>query len=695
MPRFTAKLPASKHTVFRNTVFTLITSALFLSLLSVKSVIAIPHPDEPIPEAMRVSKSASATDYTNYTDSRSIYGAPVSSLAASRFILDSVATYSFPGPGGGSFGADGSDCWGWIAPNGDQYAIMGINAGLVFVNVTTGVVADTVPIAGGTCIWQDMKTVGNYCYNVSECGAGLMVVDMSFLPDSAHLVGTFPVNGASAMTSHNIAIDSIAGYLYAEGTGTPGFNIHIHDISNPAAPVYVTSFGDRNTSIHDMYVNNDTCYVADGAMSGYTIWDMSDKFNPQIITRWLVPSGGYAHNIWPTPDGKHVVTTEETTGKTVKIWNVEDPFNVTLVSEFLGNAQLAHNALVKDDLVYISHYASGVYVVDISRVNCMEEAAHFDTWPLGESGGFEGCWGVFPFAKDSLVFASNADDGKLYVLRLKENPAYVFQDADGDGVRDFCDNCPTTANPSQVDSDGDGAGDACDVCPNDANDDIDGDGICGDVDNCPSLANADQADADGDGLGDACDQCVNDPDNDADGDALCADVDNCPNVFNSLQADSDNDGIGDACDNCPGDNINDPDGDGLCGLVDNCPFTANPDQADSDGDGVGDACDLCPGFDDALDADNDGNPDGCDECPTRPDPCSCCVVAGDSNNDGSFNIGDVTFTIAYIFNGGSTPACVDSGDANADGSLNIADVTYCVAAIFSGGSAPVCGNSGI
>jgi hypothetical protein len=35
-------------------------------------------------------------------------------------------------------------------------------------------------------------------------------------------------------------------------------------------------------------------------------------------------------------------------------------------------------------------------------------------------------------------------------------------DADGDGVWDSSDNCPTTYNPDQTDCDGDGTGDACD-----------------------------------------------------------------------------------------------------------------------------------------------------------------------------------------------------------------------------------------
>lgn len=55
-----------------------------------------------------------------------------------------------------------------------------------------------------------------------------------------------------------------------------------------------------------------------------------------------------------------------------------------------------------------------------------------------------------------------------------------------------------------ADSDGDGIGDDCDACPGPGQDDDDGDGICSDVDNCPYTANPSQIDVNNNGIGDAC-----------------------------------------------------------------------------------------------------------------------------------------------------------------------------------------------
>ncbi len=168
-------------------------------------------------------------------------------------------------------------------------------------------------------------------------------------------------------------------------------------------------------------------------------------------------------------------------------------------------------------------------------------------------------------------------------------------DADGDGIPDAVDDCPSVANPDQHDADGNGVGDACETTG-----DRDGDGVPDATDDCPGVADPAQADRDGDGVGDACDVCPSTPDPaqlDADGDGVGDACDDCARVADPLQHDADGDGTGDACDVCPA--LFDPaqsdrDADGIGDACDDCPDAPDPAQADTDGDGVGDACDPCP-----------------------------------------------------------------------------------------------------
>jgi hypothetical protein len=144
-----------------------------------------------------------------------------------------------------------------------------------------------------------------------------MVIDMSNLPDSAHFVGSFPVDPSAHVTSHNLTIDSLTGFIYLESSSNAGESIHLFSLADPAFPAYVNSFG-ISSGTHDLYARNDTLYVAEGFNPSFAIYDMADQFNPDLLARVTVPNPGYVHNIWPSDDGRHIVTTEEPPGKTVK-----------------------------------------------------------------------------------------------------------------------------------------------------------------------------------------------------------------------------------------------------------------------------------------------------------------------------------------------------------------------------------------
>jgi len=72
-------------------------------------------------------------------------------------------------------------------------------------------------------------------------------------------------------------------------------------------------------------------------------------------------------------------------------------------------------------------------------------------------------------------------------------------------------------------------------------------------------------------------------------------------------------------------------------------------------------------------------------------------TCGDINNDGSGpNVADLTYLVAYLFQGGPPPGQMYAADVNGDGSAtpNVSDLTYLVAYLFHGGPAPMCPNIG-
>ncbi|RMH85618.1 MAG: choice-of-anchor B family protein, partial [Calditrichaeota bacterium] len=313
-----------------------------------------------------------------------------------------------------------SDCWGYTAPDSREYALLGVNNGISIVEVTDPAnigEVDFIPwVSAPPYGWYDLKTYQNYMYVSSEGSQSILIVDLSALPNPTSVVGE--ITGLTS-APHNIFVDTQSALLYAAEDFHFNPAVRVYSLADPANPVQVSTIGPANngTDVHDIFAQDSVLYIAEGSNPTIGIFDMSDPSNPTLLARHPIPSAGYVHQVWVTEDNHYMVTTEETPQKTVKFWDIQNLSNITLIDEYPGSSHLAHNAYFKNDSVYISHYESGLKVVDFSNPNDVVEAGFYDTYPQGESPEFHGAWGVYPFTGNGMIFLSDVETG-LYVLRF-------------------------------------------------------------------------------------------------------------------------------------------------------------------------------------------------------------------------------------------------------------------------------------
>ncbi len=295
-----------------------------------------------------------------------------------------------------------NDCWGYTAPDGREYALLGVKSGTSIVDITDAANAQEVAfISSSFSTWKDIKTYQHYAYTVTEADNILQIIDLSNLPVSASLAATY--NLGFATDPHNIYIDEAAGILYGADDFNTNHAVHILSLFDPLNPVEIASLG---PDAHDMYAQNGRLFIAEGTNPSIGIYDVSAPANPAFLQRITIPAAGYVHNVWPTADNNYVMSTEETNGKTVKLWDVSDLNNPVITDTYLGPNNIAHNAHIKGNFAYLSHYEAGLRILDISDPNNIFEAGFYDT---------PDAWGAFPFFVSGKVLISDISGG-LYVV---------------------------------------------------------------------------------------------------------------------------------------------------------------------------------------------------------------------------------------------------------------------------------------
>ncbi len=315
-----------------------------------------------------------------------------------------------------------NDVWGYVAPDGTEYALVGIQDGVSVVNLADPTQPEEVGFAPGpSSTWRDMKTWGEYAYAINETSDGLLVMDLTMLPDTMSYYYWSPVieelDSTQLTTCHNLYIDEF-GYAYLSGCDVnSGGPIFVDVFSEPGNPIYVGKSDPRYA--HDVFARNNLLYGSDIYEGSFSIMDVSDKSNPVLLASQTTPFL-FTHNTWLSDDGNTLFTTDERADAPTAAYDISDYDDIKLLDEFrpgntIGRGVIPHNTHVLNDFLITSHYTDGVVIVDASRPSNLVEVGAYDTW-LGGDGGFDGCWGAYPFLPSGLILASDREGG-LNVIR--------------------------------------------------------------------------------------------------------------------------------------------------------------------------------------------------------------------------------------------------------------------------------------
>lgn len=330
--------------------------------------------------------------------------------------------------GGGEVGSSYFDnvyneVWGYTQ-SGREYAIIGTTQGTHFLDITTTEEASEVDFIPGSLasplvIHRDYHNYNNYLYMVCQEGSSLQIADLSYLPDSVHLV--YDSNELLAGT-HNIFVDTTQAILYTVYSFVPGVNqgpwMQRIDISNPESPVLIENYT-NNGLLHDLYVD-DGIAILNGGTSGMSIFDYNTTPASFLGSIDNYPGVGYNHSGYPTPDGSIYVMADETHGSPIKILDISDPSDIQVLSTVTSGVHelsIAHNQIVHENKMYSAYYYDGVYVWSIENPENPVLLGYFDTSTLPHQDSYEGAWGVYPFLPSGKILVSDMQTG-LWVLEL-------------------------------------------------------------------------------------------------------------------------------------------------------------------------------------------------------------------------------------------------------------------------------------
>ena len=324
-----------------------------------------------------------------------------------------------------------NECWGMVV-NNREIAIIGSTAGTHFFDVTDPANSSEVAFVagayiGGGVIHRDYHDFDGYLYVVCDEGSSstLQIIDVSNLPNS---VNTVYDSNQLFTKSHNIFIDTATAKLYACASNSA---MDIYSLIDPINPTLIYSYNAVG-HVHDAYVRNDTAYLNCGN-DGFKIVDfhyldlLPGSAWVELASLTSYPDAGYNHSGWLNDDGTLYIMQDENHGYDVKILDVADLSNISVLATFNSGVDpqsMAHNGIIKGDLAYIPYYHDGLRVFDISDPNNPIQTWEYDTYSPNSHASYKGAWGVYPYFPSGNIVVSDMQTG-LYLLDCKNTTSII------------------------------------------------------------------------------------------------------------------------------------------------------------------------------------------------------------------------------------------------------------------------------
>lgn len=236
-------------------------------------------------------------------------------------------------------------------------------------------------------------------------------------PHAMTLVANIP-EGA-----HTLAVEQRGGKQYAY-FGNYDATCPVYDVTDPAHPAKLGSFGSSGILVHDLSVVDGVAYL-NAWDEGFVVVDFSDPANPVQRGKWGPTPTHTSHSNWTTTvGGRHIALHgEENYGAHLHVVDV-DPASPTYMQPFAEwktrDWISIHNIMAFGAKAYVSYYQDGIRVLDVADPAAPRQLGYYNTWEpdAAYTSGefFEGAVGLDVDPARKLVFVADSPRG-LLILR--------------------------------------------------------------------------------------------------------------------------------------------------------------------------------------------------------------------------------------------------------------------------------------